>query len=78
MTITKDQAAERARRQATAHVFEVSDVLPKQCSVYRAPEGCWYVLLQDSSKDLLAGSRLICIDKETAEVLHDGPAGDEG
>ena len=69
MPVTREQAAELARISAAPEVCQVTDALPENCNVYAAPDDCWYAILVSGSDALITSSRLICIDKETGEVL---------
>ena len=76
--ITVEQAVEIVRSITDKEIFRVAGELPGNCAVYNAPTNCWYVLCSGNVENALTSSRLICICRDTGDVLYDGSAGDEG
>lgn len=85
--ISRDEAAEIARREAIAHRLggEVSKVFHPNEITFRAPfvldgmpENCWVAYIEKSRPPMLRSSTIVIVDCERGTVLYRGIAGDEG
>ena len=82
--VTSDEALNLLKQHLfgkDVKIYGISESLPDNCAVCGLPENvsCWYILmLPDLHPTCLASSRMVCISKDTGEILYDGPAGDEG
>ncbi len=73
----------KAERIALEHChtknIEIYDKQPPGTWIYNAPKDpCWYAIVLEDFPIMLDSSRILCISRETGEILYDGSAGDEG
>jgi hypothetical protein len=83
MSISREQALEVFHERHPSTIirsFEITDALPKGCSIYNCPKDCWFVRFLTRYDDpcVLRSSRLVAISKSNGEIVYDGDANDEG
>ena len=51
--------------------FSTYDELPVECAISDAKTNCWYIICDKPRRAGLDNSRLICISRNTGEVISD-------
>ena len=80
--INKEKALEIATKQVlrvTPSIYKITDSLPSNCAIWGSPKNCWYVFYSyNLNPNVIESSSVMCISKETGEILYNGSANDEG